>query len=194
MSLVLVGLMIFSTLRSALQQATRNLAPARRRPSDLAAALSPQQQRGAQQQRDAESRRALFGAAADGTKAGAEAEAAVGAAADLAGGVAQGAVAGAAEGAVASRLDDDDDDDDDRPYPLGPLLAAAHLMGFYFLSSVLLVRTSLPIKYRRGINAAVGEGIDFAFYHHWFDAVFLTAAVIALANLALRRCALESCT
>ena len=107
----------------------------------------------------------------------------------MAEGAAEGAVVGAAEGAVGSRLDDDDDDDDDRPYPLGPLLVVAHLMGFYFLSSVLLVRTSLPIKYRRGINAAVGEGIDFAFYHHWFDAVFLTAAAIALTNLALRRSA-----
>lgn len=78
--------------------------------------------------------------------------------------------------------------------PNGPSLsdligcAFAHVMGFYFFSSVLLVRTSLPHKYRVGISEAVGE-LGFAFYHHWFDAIFLAAASLTTATLLMRSAA-----
>tara|TARA_B100000513_G_scaffold154726_2_gene73368 strand:- start:2995 stop:3858 length:864 start_codon:yes stop_codon:yes gene_type:complete len=62
---------------------------------------------------------------------------------------------------------------------------AAMLMGFYSLSSLLLVRSSLPAKYRQVISAAVGE-LEVAFYHHWFDAIFLSAALCTLTLLAVR--------
>ena len=48
------------------------------------------------------------------------------------------------------------------PSPEAPLVAEllgcliASIMGYYFLSSVLLVRTSLPQRYRAGISEAVG--------------------------------------
>ena len=66
---------------------------------------------------------------------------------------------------------------------------AAQLMGFYFLSSVLLMRASLPHEFRKGISEiGLGE-TEFHFYHHWFDSLFLAAAVITLALLALQRAA-----
>ena len=49
------------------------------------------------------------------------------------------------------------------PSPEAPLVAEllgcliASIMGYYFLSSVLLVRTSLPQRYRAGISEAVGQ-------------------------------------
>lgn len=65
--------------------------------------------------------------------------------------------------------------------------AAAHVMGFYFLSSVILTRASLPSQYHKGINDAVGGHIEFAFYHHWFDSIFLAAASLTLAEWSIRR-------
>jgi hypothetical protein len=61
----------------------------------------------------------------------------------------------------------------------------AHVMGFYFFSAVLLVRASLPLRYRGGIEAAVGR-VEFSFYHHWFDAIFLFSAGVAAAVTALQ--------
>lgn len=62
-------------------------------------------------------------------------------------------------------------------------------MGFYFLSCVLLVRASLPLEYRRGI-AEMGLGeLEFTFYYHFFDMLFLTAASATLAVLVLHHTA-----
>ena len=55
---------------------------------------------------------------------------------------------------------------------------AAQLMGFYLLSSVLLMRASLPREFRRGIQEAAGD-LEFEFYHHFFDAIFLASFLIA---------------
>ena len=55
-------------------------------------------------------------------------------------------------------------------------------MGFYFFSSVLLVRASLPSRHRGGIESAVG-GLGFAFLHHWFDTLFLSSAALTAASL-----------
>ena len=44
---------------------------------------------------------------------------------------------------------------------------AAELMGFYLLSSVLMMRGSLPLEFRAGISEAAGD-LEFEFYHHFF--------------------------
>ncbi|KAL1515811.1 hypothetical protein AB1Y20_002427 [Prymnesium parvum] len=64
---------------------------------------------------------------------------------------------------------------------------AAHVMGFYFLSSVLLTRASLPSQFRNGISEAVGTNLEYAFYHHWFDSIFLTAACSTLVAFSWHR-------
>ena len=59
-------------------------------------------------------------------------------------------------------------------------------MGFYLLSSVLLMRASLPAEFRTGISEAAGD-LEFAFYHHFFDSIFLFAATITAVWLLIER-------
>ena len=63
----------------------------------------------------------------------------------------------------------------------------AHVQGFYFLSVVLLVRASLPAAYRRGLSEAGFGGLEWRFYHSWFDLLFLAAASATLAIFAFSR-------
>jgi hypothetical protein len=69
---------------------------------------------------------------------------------------------------------------------LGCVTAA--LMGFYLLSSVLMMRSSLPQSYRHGISEAAGK-LEFDFFHHFFDALwlgsFLAAALTTLVRESL---------
>jgi hypothetical protein len=46
------------------------------------------------------------------------------------------------------------------------ILFLAHLMGLYFLSSVLLMRQNLPPEYRSIISESLGA-LEFDFYHRW---------------------------
>ncbi len=71
-------------------------------------------------------------------------------------------------------------------------LLVAELLGTYILSTILLLRMSLPEEYRAGITAAVGD-IHFNFFHRWFDVIFVLAActaiighVVAAANRSAR--------
>mmetsp|Transcript_31187 Transcript_31187/g.62411 ORF Transcript_31187/g.62411 Transcript_31187/m.62411 type:complete len:277 (-) Transcript_31187:224-1054(-) len=47
-------------------------------------------------------------------------------------------------------------------------------MGFYLLSSVLMMRSSLPREFRQGISEAAGD-LEFEFMHHFFDTLFLSS-------------------
>ncbi|EGD75084.1 hypothetical protein PTSG_06740 [Salpingoeca rosetta] len=56
------------------------------------------------------------------------------------------------------------------------LFVLVHIMGMYFVSMVILMRMNVPIKYR-GIITEVLDGVEFNFYHNWFDKIFLLSAV-----------------
>ena len=79
------------------------------------------------------------------------------------------------------------------------VLFVAEVLGLYFLSSVLLIRNTLPDKYRGFITEAMGaeargeetktdgarENADFTFYQNHHESVFLTSAVLTCVLLRL---------
>ena len=73
---------------------------------------------------------------------------------------------------------------DSNPMTSLAILFYGELMGMYFISSTLLMRMNLPETYRYIITKALGD-IEFSFYHHWFDLLFITSATISLIILAL---------
>jgi len=63
-------------------------------------------------------------------------------------------------------------------------LLLAGVMGSYFVATILLMRMALPAQYRGGIVAAVG-GVQFNFFHRWFDVIFVVSALITALMLLL---------
>ncbi|CAL8468873.1 g8414 [Coccomyxa elongata] len=63
----------------------------------------------------------------------------------------------------------------------GLLLILTELTGLYAISTILLIRKQLPLKYRAIITDAMGGELEFEFFHAWFNTIFLAAAVLTLA-------------
>lgn len=59
----------------------------------------------------------------------------------------------------------------------------AHLMGTYVISSTVLIRSFLPPGSRVLISDVLGK-MEFQYFQRWFDALFISSAVIGAAVLA----------
>ncbi|KAJ2542474.1 hypothetical protein EV175_006055 [Coemansia sp. RSA 1933] len=60
--------------------------------------------------------------------------------------------------------------------PSSIVLGLAQIMGMYFVSCMLMMRMSLPPKYRPMISAVL-QTTGFYFYKRWFDIIFLVSVV-----------------
>jgi len=61
----------------------------------------------------------------------------------------------------------------------------AEIMGMYFTSMVMLIRVNLPLKYRGILTQVFGPDLQYNFYHRWFDALFIFAALLSAGVLTL---------
>lgn len=66
------------------------------------------------------------------------------------------------------------------------VLILAQLMGMYFCSSVLLIRMNMPQEYRVIITQVL-SGLQFNFFHRWFDVIFLLSALSSVFLLFILR-------
>ncbi|KAG5671633.1 hypothetical protein PVAND_001825 [Polypedilum vanderplanki] len=66
------------------------------------------------------------------------------------------------------------------------VLILAQLMGMYFCSSVLLLRMNMPAEYRVIITEVL-SGLQFNFFHRWFDVIFLLSALSSIFLLFIIR-------
>ncbi|KAI9304327.1 Abscisic acid G-protein coupled receptor-like domain-containing protein [Cunninghamella echinulata] len=62
------------------------------------------------------------------------------------------------------------------------LLFIAHMMGMYFLSSVLMMQINLPPNYRYLISSTLGH-IEFTFFQRWSDIIFVISSLATSAIL-----------
>jgi hypothetical protein len=48
------------------------------------------------------------------------------------------------------------------------------------------MRMNLPLEYRRIVTEVLGD-IEFHFYHHWFDFIFVVSATLTMMGLFVAR-------
>ena len=60
------------------------------------------------------------------------------------------------------------------------VLLLTEVTGFYAFSSLLLIRKNVPLRYRTGMDLALGGDLNFQFFHRWFNGLFLAAATFAI--------------
>ncbi|KAJ1952098.1 hypothetical protein EC988_003736 [Linderina pennispora] len=68
--------------------------------------------------------------------------------------------------------------------PGNVVLFLAHILGMYFVSCMLMMRMSLPPKYRPMISEVL-QTTGFYFYKRWFDTLFLVSVVASALLLFL---------
>lgn len=61
------------------------------------------------------------------------------------------------------------------------VLLLTELLGFYTVSTLLLLRRQLPEQYRASVTAAIGGDLEFDLYHRAFHALFLVSASLSVA-------------
>eukprot|EP00053_Salpingoeca_punica_P010061 m.90565 g.90565 ORF g.90565 m.90565 type:complete len:453 (-) comp15268_c0_seq1:846-2204(-) len=66
------------------------------------------------------------------------------------------------------------------------VLLLAQIMGMYFMSLVILMRMNMPAEYRMILTEVLGN-LEFRFYHHWFDIIFLVSAISCIVMLYISR-------
>ncbi|KHJ49486.1 hypothetical protein D918_00613 [Trichuris suis] len=66
------------------------------------------------------------------------------------------------------------------------VLLTAEVMGMYLLSTVLLVRMSMPPEYRWIITEVFGD-LAYPFYQRWFDEIFILSAIASIVFFAIVR-------
>ncbi|KAG8450118.1 hypothetical protein GDO86_002662, partial [Hymenochirus boettgeri] len=59
------------------------------------------------------------------------------------------------------------------------VLLLTESMGMCFVSSIFLIRTSIPLQFQTTITEALGEP-EFKFYHRWFDFIFLASSLLTI--------------
>lgn len=60
------------------------------------------------------------------------------------------------------------------------VLILTELTGLYAISSMLLIRKQLPVKYRAGITDVLGGDLEFEFFHRWFNSLFVASVLLTL--------------
>ncbi|KAI8109796.1 hypothetical protein M9434_001075 [Picochlorum sp. BPE23] len=67
-----------------------------------------------------------------------------------------------------------------RTSSVGFVLFLTELLGFYTISTLLLLRRQLPEQYRATVTDAIGGDLEFDSYHRGFHAIFLLTAIVSL--------------
>eukprot|EP00041_Stephanoeca_diplocostata_P010947 m.175390 g.175390 ORF g.175390 m.175390 type:complete len:120 (+) comp18350_c0_seq19:1620-1979(+) len=67
---------------------------------------------------------------------------------------------------------------------LGPRVM--QVMGMYFVSLVIMMRMNMPERYRAKLVDVLGD-LEFSYYHHWFDRIFLVSALSCVMTIYFSR-------
>ncbi len=60
------------------------------------------------------------------------------------------------------------------------MLFLAHVMGFYFISMVMMLRTSLPKEHRAMVTEILSHR-EFTNYQRWHDVLFVLSSLASVA-------------